>query len=507
MIERLWGILDSTAQLSEMLDAISTVGLGQPPGFALIHLERGAEKAILRGSATIQIDDASGRHVELSCPPGVRTWLEHPAGAGIVNVRLSSGTAADDGPWLPVLHGVALASVADFLELGPHEVPMTTSWDSRDRPSAVAPGRGTAAIPAAEIQPTPEGDAHPMPEVALQTTAPVSAHYDHLFEATQRRTVEEAAVRNAGIETTEGDTPDEIETPATQEDIVDPSVTLAEAPDSADGIADRSPTSSPDAPSSSRLIASVPGVAAEPAPTSSPLAQFPKPRVEEHVPGGNAAWQCVSCSAGNTPAQRFCTTCGAPGPMSVQALEGDSRLEQPGPIDDRTVNRSEMRALSAAAANHPPGPVVQAVRCPVGHPNPPHNNTCRVCHAGIGLVTPTTMPRPVLGRLRISTGDSVTLDRGALFGRSPQTPEGVGSDRPHVVRLPSPNQDISRTHLKVTLDGWHVLVTDLRSTNGTVITAPGQPPQRLRSGEAVPIVPGTIVNLADEVTFVYEVEP
>jgi pSer/pThr/pTyr-binding forkhead associated (FHA) protein len=74
-----------------------------------------------------------------------------------------------------------------------------------------------------------------------------------------------------------------------------------------------------------------------------------------------------------------------------------------------------------------------------------------------------------------------------------------------VVKLPSADGYISRTHLKVTLDGWHVLVTDLKSTNGTLVTLPGRDPQQLRPGEPVPIQPGTVVTLADGIDFRYEV--
>ena len=87
----------------------------------------------------------------------------------------------------------------------------------------------------------------------------------------------------------------------------------------------------------------------------------------------------------------------------------------------------------------------------------------------------------MLGVLRLSLGDVITLDRGVLMGRNPRTdfagPDG--EERPHVVKLPSADGDISRTHLRVTLDGWHVLVTDLNSTNGTLVTLPGRDPQQL----------------------------
>ena len=117
------------------------------------------------------------------------------------------------------------------------------------------------------------------------------------------------------------------------------------------------------------------------------------------------------------------------------------------------------------------------------------------------------MPRPVLGVLRLSAGDEITLDRDVVMGRSPRADftGADGEERPHVVKLPSADGDISRTHLRVSLDGWHVLVTDLNSTNGTLVTMPGRDPEQLRPGEPTPIQPGTVVTLADGIDFRYEV--
>jgi pSer/pThr/pTyr-binding forkhead associated (FHA) protein len=89
------------------------------------------------------------------------------------------------------------------------------------------------------------------------------------------------------------------------------------------------------------------------------------------------------------------------------------------------------------------------------------------------------------------------------MGRSPRT-DYHGEERPHVVKLPGGDGEISRTHLHVSLDGWHVLVTDLHSTNGTLVVLPGREAEQLRPGEPVPIPPGTMVVLAVDVDFRYE---
>ncbi len=173
--------------------------------------------------------------------------------------------------------------------------------------------------------------------------------------------------------------------------------------------------------------------------------------------------------------------------------------------DEPAPGETEQAAGSATAPGRA-GPAIPALICPAGHANPPSEAACRRC----GALLPddvVVVPRPVLGVLRLSTGDVITLDRGVVMGRDPRADLGDadGEERPHVVKLPSADGDISRTHLRVTLDGWHVLVTDLKSTNGTLVTLPGRDPEQLRPDEPVPIRPGTVVTLADGIDFRFEV--
>jgi hypothetical protein len=162
-----------------------------------------------------------------------------------------------------------------------------------------------------------------------------------------------------------------------------------------------------------------------------------------------------------------------------------------------------------AARTAPPpdriGPAVSALICPAGHVNPPSEAVCRQCGAPLPNDA-VVVPRPVLGMLRLSTGDVIALDRSVVMGRSPRADRAGadGEERPHVVKLPSADGDISRTHLRVTINGWHVLVTDLDSTNGTLVTLPGRDPEQLRPHEPVPIRPGTVVTLADGIDFRFE---
>ncbi|WP_141847894.1 FHA domain-containing protein [Lapillicoccus jejuensis] len=185
-------------------------------------------------------------------------------------------------------------------------------------------------------------------------------------------------------------------------------------------------------------------------------------------------------------------------PTAPTAPTGD--VDDTDEVDDRTHARSDLLGVPVA------GPTVLAVRCPQGHPNPPYAGSCRACGAPVPDQQPVRIARPPLGVLRLSSGDTVTLDRGVLLGRAPRTPDVPAGDRPHVVKVASPRKDVSRTHLEVTLDEWQVLVRDLQTTNGTTVALPGQAPVLLRSDEPRLIEPGTRISLADEVEVTFEVE-
>jgi hypothetical protein len=148
--------------------------------------------------------------------------------------------------------------------------------------------------------------------------------------------------------------------------------------------------------------------------------------------------------------------------------------------------------------------MVQAVNCSQLHPNAPQAQRCRICDEPLADQDPASAPRPSLGFLRFSTGQLVELDSRVVVGRSPSVERVSGDDLPQLVQVESRWQDISRSHLEVRLEGWHVLLVDLDSANGTVVTLPGRSPERLHPGDPYPLVPGAVVDLAGEVTFRYE---
>lgn len=107
-------------------------------------------------------------------------------------------------------------------------------------------------------------------------------------------------------------------------------------------------------------------------------------------------------------------------------------------------------------------------------------------------------------RLVLSSGQIVPLDRTVLIGRAPQATRVSSRDVPRLVTVPSPEQDISRTHAQVRVEGGLALVTDLDSTNGITVTTGGGPARALPAGTPCPVGPGDLVDLGDGVTFVVE---
>jgi hypothetical protein len=111
--------------------------------------------------------------------------------------------------------------------------------------------------------------------------------------------------------------------------------------------------------------------------------------------------------------------------------------------------------------------------------------------------------RPV-ARLMISNGEAVDVDRAIVIGRAPEARRFNATEQPRLVTVPSPHLEISATHVEVRpgagVDHGSAVVTDLGSTNGTVLVQPGLAPEDLEPGVAVQLIPGAVIDLGDGVT-------
>src|SRR4051794_10937849 len=120
-------------------------------------------------------------------------------------------------------------------------------------------------------------------------------------------------------------------------------------------------------------------------------------------------------------------------------------------------------------------------------------------HTGAHAAVPASAVEPV-ARLAFSSGEVVEVDRTLVIGRAPQPRH----EDDVLITVPSPHQEISSTHLEIRPgtgpDHGAAVVTDLGSTNGTLVVQPGLPPEDLRPGIPMQLVPGAVVDLGEGVT-------
>ncbi len=157
-----------------------------------------------------------------------------------------------------------------------------------------------------------------------------------------------------------------------------------------------------------------------------------------------------------------------------------------GDHDGATISVAEARALREQLPPLPPAPVVQAAQAAPDAPT---------------ALIPTATSA---GRVRVSSGQVVTLDRTVVIGRRPRATRASGADLPHLVAVDSPQQDISRSHLEIRPEGDTVLVVDLHTTNGSTLLRPGNEPVRLHPGESTLVLSGDVIDLGDGVTLLFE---
>jgi len=130
-------------------------------------------------------------------------------------------------------------------------------------------------------------------------------------------------------------------------------------------------------------------------------------------------------------------------------------------------------AEGLAPGDDPRAVLVDGVLCAQEHFNDPAARACRQC--GIGLDQPPRYierrPRPPLGVLVLDDGTRIPLDGDYVLGREPTFDIDVLDGRSRPLRISDPNGTISRLHLRISLVGWQVEVSDLGSANGSVLQA------------------------------------
>lgn len=142
--------------------------------------------------------------------------------------------------------------------------------------------------------------------------------------------------------------------------------------------------------------------------------------------------------------------------------------------------------------------VLTGLVCRNGHANSAERSRCRACEAPLDGPA-RRVARPPLGAIELSTGEHFVLDRSAIVGRRPRASRADGRQAPQLITVPSPQQDVSRSHLELRLEGWHVVAIDLGSTNGTTLQREGADLLRLRPQDGIVLHDGDRLDLGDDV--------
>lgn len=196
---------------------------------------------------------------------------------------------------------------------------------------------------------------------------------------------------------------------------------------------------------------------------------------------------------------------------------GFSRTERPRiprAADDAAdaVGAAEAAASSTTVIVPPPGIANDASAAPPAAPPPPA--TALGDHDGLTVASsdirrlreerdrdraaarPAAAPgaAPALA-LRLPDGSIEPIVGDLMLGRAPAIGRVTVGRMPRPVVIGAGDPDISRTHLRVAVEGGTAVVTDLDSRNGTQVVAPGQAPMRLRPSEATPVLPDTVIDL------------
>ena len=257
--------------------------------------------------------------------------------------------------------------------------------------------------------------------------------------------------------------------------------------------------------------ASGPGLPTEPlsdvvAPSPSELPQPAAPEPVVEMDGAAATEHTAELSVDEIAALQSADTQLLPSPFDGPEAEVHRDVAAP-------TNATAPDSASDAAEHVDAGPTsvpspddgiqdsaILAVLCQNRHANPPSSMSCRVCGSPLGRRVPQFVAGPILAVLRASDGSTAEVDRPVLIGRAP-SPDRSSSRSPRLMTVPSANHDISRTHLEVAPAGWQIVVTDLNSTNGTVLVRHGAVDrQQLAPGEPVPVQLGSVIELGDGVS-------
>lgn len=449
------------------------VGVSAMPAFGVVVKEADGYRVAVRGEVIARVP---GGEASLD-GAGVTGWAE-AVWADAATVAVAVGPAADAGAqaWW-VERGVVLASRIELGEAVSGAAPAAEAPTAAAEPSAPA-----AEAPALAAALTPEAPA-PVAEApeAAEPSAPAADVPSAVPEAPVSFTT------RYDYQEPEGPAPQPESTPAAEgeaEDDFELNLSFTSLWGATD--ADLAPP----APASSTPAADVPTF--EPAPSAA-AAMVPPPSAPASPPPAAPAAPPAPASppppAPPTPASAAPAPPPAPPPPPFSPPAGTPLAPaQAGDHDGETVSEEVARSISNSLSKLTPPVAPPVSTAPPGMPV---------------FATPEQVARATRGRAVLSTGPVIELDRNVIIGRLPRAARITG-EMPHLVAVPSPQQDISRNHLEIRVEGSTVTVVDLDSTNGSFLHRMGAEPVRLHPNEPTVVVSGDVIDIGDNVTVTLE---
>lgn len=195
----------------------------------------------------------------------------------------------------------------------------------------------------------------------------------------------------------------------------------------------------------------------------------------------------------------------------LQRSPGELRQQpQDLPIDGGVVFGPWLAWSTDPAITPPPRSVPTPVQAPATPPAPafdPHDTNVlgdlgrRAAslsrHRGEPPPTAPTPETEIAAAFRVGDRPAERVDAPVYVGRQPRSPRITGGILPRLVRVDSPSREVSATHIELRPTSRGLVLTDLESTNGTVVRQPGTGVRRLESGESLAVVPGTLIDIGD----------
>ncbi|UJP39401.1 FHA domain-containing protein [Cellulomonas palmilytica] len=490
----------SSDGLLAALVVLARNGFAGLPAFALVHLDGDRAHLALRGDVTAEVGTASGTRTLRSGDVG--TWSEQVV-EDVTWVRLRGDDASDEGTRLPLADGVAPASALSVVLV--EGADLVADEVAAGEADEVADDVVVVAAPDVEPEPATEEPAHELEESGAAEDEPAA----DLAAGAVSDTASDA----------ESDTASDAESDTASDDVPAPAVIDVPAAPAAP-----SAPSLPVLPPPGAAILGEPLEEAAEVPAQRSEPDAPQPAEAVTVP---AAGEGVADDVADEPAERPAHEADVAGsPVDVTATHVNPVVPD---VPARPEPSAPEPVPALVALGTPEADVestVDDVRTLVGPASQDDHDGLTILSSDLAQIReqlpawaaqwpqegatpgPFTVPEPAAPqdppRLVLSTGVEVTLDRTVLLGRAPQVARVTNRELPRLVAVPSPQQDISRTHAEVRAEGEHVLVTDLHSTNGVHVTRQGEGARRLHPGEASVVVPGEVVDLGDGVTFTVE---